>query len=110
MALENGLYPKVVMICRRGAYDKKEQDKTKQHNFQVQSERTKHSFNIDHEWLKGNFMTCEPDFYVKIYQTKFRCGDKRIYQIFGVPIGNGKLAKSTVPTRSTTYTISSKFI
>ena len=38
-------------------------------------------------------MTCEPDFYLKIYQTKFRGGDKRIYQIFGVPIGNGKMAK-----------------
>ena len=108
MALENGLYAKVVIIRRRDSYDKKEQDKTKQYNFQVQSERTKHSFNIDHEWIKETFMTREPDFYLKLYQNKYWGGDKRIHQIFGVPIGNVKM--STVPLRSTTDTISPKFI
>ena len=51
------------MVCRRDLDDKKENDKTKIFNFQVQSARTKHWFDIDHEWLKGNFMTHEPDFY-----------------------------------------------
>ena len=36
-------------------------------------------------------MTCETDFYRKLYQTKFRGGDTKIFQIFGVPIGNAKI-------------------
>ena len=63
MALENGLYAQVFMILRRELDDIKEKDKTKKYNFQGQSARTKHWFDLDHEWLKENFMTCEPDFY-----------------------------------------------
>ena len=36
-------------------------------------------------------MTREPDFYRKLYQTKFRGDDTKTYQIFGVPIGNAKM-------------------
>ena len=51
------------MIRRRKLYDMKEKDMTKTFNIQGQSARTKHWFDLDHEWLKGNFMTCEPDIY-----------------------------------------------
>ena len=51
------------MIRRRNLYDTKEKDKTKKFNFQGQSARTKYGFDLDHEWLKENFMTREPDFY-----------------------------------------------
>ena len=37
-------------------------------------------------------MTREPYFYRKTYQTKFR-GDDTKNKIFGVPIGNAKIAK-----------------
>ena len=40
----------------------KKKDKGKK-NFQVKLARTKHWFNLDHEWLKESFMTREPDFY-----------------------------------------------
>ena len=63
--MENGLYIKLVMIHRRDSYDKKEKDKTKKYNYQGKSARIKHQFNLDHEWLKGNFMTREPYFYRK---------------------------------------------
>ena len=63
MALEQGLYAQVVIIRRRESDDIKEKYKTKKYNFQGQSARTKHWFNIDHEWLKEKFMTSEPDFY-----------------------------------------------
>ena len=46
MALENGLYEKVFMICRSELYDIKEKDKTKKYNFQKQSSRTKHWFDL----------------------------------------------------------------
>ena len=65
MALEQGLYAQVVMILRRESYDIKEKDETKIYNFQGKSAITKHWFNLDHEWLKENFMTREPDFYKK---------------------------------------------
>ena len=38
-------------------------------------------------------MTCESDFYRKLYQNKFRGNDTNIYQIFGVPIGNTKITR-----------------
>ena len=56
MALGPGLYEQVVMIHRRNLDDIKK-DKTKTFNFQGRSERTKQWFDIDHEWLKHNFMT-----------------------------------------------------
>ena len=61
--MEQGLYAQVVMILKVNSDDIKEKYKTKKYNFQGQSARTKHWFDLDHEWLKENFMTREPDFY-----------------------------------------------
>ena len=36
-------------------------------------------------------MTCESDFYRKLYQNKFRRDDTKILKNFGVPIGNAKI-------------------
>ena len=63
------------MIPRRQLDDKKEKYKTNIYNFQVQSARTKHWFDLDHERLKENCMIREPYFYLKLYQNIFR-GDK----------------------------------
>ena len=38
-------------------------------------------------------MTYELDFYIELYQTKFRRDDTKIFQIFGVPIGNAKITR-----------------
>ena len=38
-------------------------------------------------------MTCEPDLYGKLYQTKFRVDYKKTFQIFGAPIGNAKITR-----------------
>ena len=38
-------------------------------------------------------MTCEPNFYRKLYQTKFKGDDTKIFQIFGGPIGNAKITR-----------------
>ena len=63
MALENGMYAQAFIIRRRELGDKKEKDGTKIYNFQVQSARTSHFFDIDHEWLKEHFMTREQNLY-----------------------------------------------
>ena len=61
--MEQGLYAQVVMILKVNSDDIKEKYKTKKYNFQGQSARTKHWFNIDHECLKQKFMTREPYLY-----------------------------------------------
>ena len=38
-------------------------------------------------------MTREPDFYRKLYHTKFRGDDTKTFQIFGIPIGNAKITR-----------------
>ena len=56
MDLENGLYAQVVMIHRRGLYDKNDKDQTKKYNSQGQPARKKHWFDLDNDWLRENFM------------------------------------------------------
>ena len=63
---------------------------TKKYNFQEKSARSRHWFDLDHEWLEENPMTREPDFYKKLNQTNTRDDDTKTYQIFGVPIINKK--------------------
>ena len=72
MALKNWLYAQVVMIRRRELDYKNQKYKTEIYNFQGQSAKTKHWFDHDHECLKENFKTREPDFCKELYQTKFR--------------------------------------
>ena len=80
MATGNGFHTKVVIISRRESDNKSEKWKTKKYNFQGKSERSRRWFDLDHEWLKENFMTREPDFYGKLYQTKFRGDDTKNFK------------------------------
>ena len=46
-------------------------------------------------------MTREPDFYIKLYETKFRGDTTHDHQKFGVPIGNIRMSKKvTLRTES----------
>ena len=51
------------MTCRRNLDGIKEKYEAKKSNFQGKSARTKHWFDLDHDWLKENSITREPDFY-----------------------------------------------
>ena len=62
MAMEQGLYAKVVMIHQKHLDNKKEQKKTKRYNFQSQPARSIRWFYLDQEWLEEKFSTHEPDF------------------------------------------------
>ena len=63
MAMEQGLYAQVVMICRKDLDNKKENENTKEYNFQGKSARSICWFYIYHEWLVETFSTSEPDLY-----------------------------------------------
>ena len=70
--MEQGLYEQVVMIIRRDSYYKKEKENTKKYNFEGKSARSRSLFNLDHEWLKENFMTSEPYFYKNYIKQNFQ--------------------------------------
>ena len=93
MAMGHGLYAQVVMIRRRESDIKKEKEKTKKYNFQIQSARLWSWFDIYHEWLEENFRTRGLDFYRKLYQTKLRGDYAKTFQIFGVKIDNAKIIR-----------------
>ena len=80
--MENSLYSQVVMILRRESDDKKEIEKTNKYNYQGKSSWSRRWLDLDHEGSKENFMTREPDFYERLYQTKFRDGDKKYFRYF----------------------------
>ena len=65
MATEQGLYAQVVMIRRKDSEYKKgkEKENTNKYNFQIQSERLRRLFDLDHEWLEENSRTHKPDYY-----------------------------------------------
>ena len=71
----------------------KSERKDKEYNFQWQSERSRLLFDLDHEQWEEYFRTCEPDFYSKLFHTKFMGDDTKIFQIFGVPIGYAKITR-----------------
>ena len=66
MDMEQGLYEQVVIIQRKDSENKKGKEKTKKYNFQGQSARSRHWFDLDHEWLEENFMTRKLYLYKKI--------------------------------------------
>ena len=65
IALEQGLYAQVVMICRKQSYNKKGNEKTNKYNFPGQSAGSIRWFDLDHERLEENCSTHEPGFYKK---------------------------------------------
>ena len=56
--------------------------------FQGQSARSQHSFDLEFDWIEVNFITCEPDFYKKLFQRHDDTQDKNSFKLFQVPIGN----------------------
>ena len=64
--MEQGLYEQVVVIHRKESDNKKVKENTKKYNSQRQSARSRHWFDIDHEWSEENFITYEPYFYKKL--------------------------------------------
>ena len=65
----------------------------RQKNITSKDNQQDQDVGLDHEWLEENFRTREPDFYRKLYQTKFRGDDTKTYQISGGLIGNSKITR-----------------
>ena len=47
-------------------------------------------FDLDFDWIKERFSTCEPDFYMEIYQRYDKTEVTNTFKIFEVPNGNRK--------------------
>ena len=63
-------------------------------NFQGQLARSQLCFDLEWYWIEINFITREPDFYKKIFQSHDNTQDDITFKIFQVPIGNAKCVKS----------------
>ena len=83
--------------------------KTRQkYNFQGKSARAKNWFDLDHEWLKKNFMTREPDFYRKKFKLNLGVIIHKTIKIWSTNWYCKNDQKSILTPRSTTDTISPK--
>ena len=58
--------------------------------FQSQSERSQRWFDLDFDWIEVNFITREPDFYYKLFQSHDGSQETNTFKSFQVPIGNTK--------------------
>ena len=95
MSMEQGLYAQAVMIRWKdlkfiAANKNANEAKFK---FQGLSERSQRWFDLDFDWIKVNFSTCEPDFYKKCFQNHDDTQDTNTLKIFQVPIGNWNVWK-----------------
>ena len=92
MAMEQGLYAQVVILCREDlkfvATDKNKNEA--KFKFQGQSARSQRWFDIDFDWIEENFSTCETYFYKKTFQSHDDTQDINTFKFFQVPIGNAK--------------------
>ena len=92
MAMEQGLYAQVFMLCQKylnitEAIIIINEAKFK---FQGQSSRSYCWFGLDCDWIEENFRTREPDFYKKIYQRHDEIQDTNTFKMFEVPLLNSK--------------------
>ena len=58
--------------------------------FQVQSTGLNHWFDLDIKWVEENFITREPQYYKRLFQTNIEGQSGLTYPIFPVTIGNSK--------------------
>ena len=58
--------------------------------FQGQSARSQIWFDLDLDWIEINFISREPDFYKKLFQSHDDMQDNNNFKTFQVPIGNAK--------------------
>ena len=84
MAMEQILYAQVVKLRRKDlkwvATDKNKNEA--KFKFQGQSERSQIWFDLDLDWIEINFITREPDFYKKLFQSHNNTQDNSTFKNF----------------------------
>ena len=98
--MEQGLYAQVVKLRRKYlkfvATDKnKNEAKFKFWGISVRSQQW---FDIEFDWIEVNFITCEPDFYKKLFQIHDDTQDINTFKFFQVPIGDSKCVGNLIFT------------
>ena len=90
--MEQGLYAQVVMMSQKDlefiAENRNKNEAKLQ--FQGQSARSQHWFDIFFDWVEVNLITHEPGFYKKLFQSHDDTQDTNTSKLFQVPIGNSK--------------------
>ena len=91
MAIEQGLYAQVVIICQKYLNITQENRNKKEDKFKFQDQfaRSQHYFDIFYYWIENN-PTRKPDLYTIIFQRHNETQDKSLFKMFVVPIGNVK--------------------
>ena len=95
MAMEQSLYAQVIKFRGKDLlFDAADKNKNEsKFKFQGQSARSQLWFDLDLDFIDMNFSTCEPDFYMKLFQSHDDKQDKDTFKKFQVPIGNAKVVK-----------------
>ena len=94
--MEQGLHSQMIRIRRKDlnfvATDKNNIEA--KFKFQGQSARSQRWFDLDFDWIEGNFSICEPDFYKKTFQSHDDSQDNNTFKSFQVTIVNAKFVES----------------
>ena len=94
--MEQGLYSQVIMLRPKDlkffATDKNKNEA--KFKFQGQSARSQRWFDLDFDCIEVNFITREPDFYKKLFQSYDDKQDKNTYISFQIQIGNAKCVET----------------
>ena len=71
MAMEQSLYAQVIMFRQKDLkFDAADKNKNEyKFKFQGQTGRSRLWFDLDLDWIDINFITPEPDFYKKLFQS-----------------------------------------
>ena len=69
MAMNQGLYKQVVIICRQDVktQERKNDIKKDKFKFQGQTARSEHLFGRKYDWIEVNFSTREPYFLKRLF-------------------------------------------
>ena len=98
MAMEQSLYAQVIKFWRKDLkFDAADNNKNEsKFKFQGQSARSQLWFDLDLDWIHIYFITHEPDFYKKLFQSHDNEQGTNTFRTFQFPIGNAKVVKSFV--------------
>ena len=95
--MEQVLYAQVFMISRKDLKliaENKNKNEAK-FNFQGQSARSQHWFDLGFDWIEVNFSTNEPYLYKKLFQSHDNTQDTNTLKLFQVSIGNSKCVENS---------------
>ena len=84
------------MICIQTGVEKGQNilsDRKIKYYFKGRSTRSQHWFDLGPNWIEGNFLTRDPEFFTRFYQKHIPGQSNKYWPEFSVLIGNAKKVK-----------------